>query len=207
MYYHIHTGLVTRSRPRPLIVNSVAYTHPTDKQYNQQGILPLTRFVAPEGYVKRPDTRSIDHDAETAWELYEVETLKDYQQRHIEAQEAQMIAKALGLPKRLTEAYSTFRDAYESAIAAAMMAGAEDVDVTISYQSLLAALSRLNNDEATRDLANWLELAFTLKGLWDVVEVQSGGTAAQAYAMLPLLEMRYQIDLEAADDEESEDPV
>ncbi len=177
-WYNIETGKEASRLPNPLRHQGVAWSDPTDARYTEAGWRRIQRFNPPQGFVTIAGTRSLNVVDGLVVETYQVEPVEVAQARQLQLQ-------AWGLPQELADAYATFMGAFEQAVGAAMLAGAEIDPEAVTYQSLVAALTQLEGEV-------WLKTANTLTALWNVVVVHTGATAGEAYSMIPVMEYRRQ---------------
>jgi len=157
------------------------------------GLLPLYPFTVPDGMVATgPMTIEIVDGA--AYKRYDTVTIEAHEAQRAAYEAAQAIQReqdkeaafaqqAWGLPQDLVDAYAAFMAAFEQAVVAAMMAGAEINPTSVTFQNLIGALNQLEGEQ-------WLKIANTLTGLWGVVVVHTGKTPGEAYMMQPMLEWR-----------------
>ncbi len=177
-WYNIETGTELSTRPNPMRYQGVAWSDPAEARYTEAGWRRIQRFNTPQGFVTIAGTRSLNVIDGVVVETYQVEPVEVAEARQLQEQ-------AWGLPQELADAYATFMGAFEQAVGAAILAGAEIDPNAVTYQSLVAALTQLEGEV-------WLKTANTLTALWNVVVVHTGKTAGEAYSMIPVMEYRRQ---------------
>jgi hypothetical protein len=151
---------------------------------NLSGYWVLEEFETPEGFVATgPETYREEPETRTAYAERETITQAAYDEAQEAAEQAAFASLAWSLPLPLVDAYAAFMAAFEQAVGAAMMAGAEINPQAVTYQNLIAELNQLDGEQ-------WLKTANTLMGLWSVVVVHTGKTPGEAYMMQPMMEWR-----------------
>jgi hypothetical protein len=183
-YYHRQSAAPVDRLPTPLNYNGRLIDNPTEADYLDAGYWPLVEFETPEGFVATgPETYREDADTKTAYAERETITQAAHEAAQDAAEQAAFANLAWSLPLPLVDAYAAFMAAFEQAVGAAIMAGANIDPAAVTYQNLIAALNQLDGEQ-------WLKTANMLTGLWNVVVVHTGKTPGEAYMMQPMLEWR-----------------
>ena len=108
-----------------------------------------------------------------------------------QAAQAQATKKlALSIPDNVMAAYIDFRLAISNAAYLATELGLSVAD-DISYQGLDAALQTLI--EEAPDAADWQAIAANIERKWNRVVALTGRTLGEAYSMIPLLDLRMEL--------------
>ena len=116
-----------------------------------------------------------------------------------QAAQAQATKKlALSIPDNVMAAYIDFRLAISNAAYLATELGLSVAD-DISYQGLDAALQTLIADAP--DAADWHAIAANIERKWNRVVALTGRTLGEAYSMIPLLDLRMELNKEDQDHE------
>ena len=114
-----------------------------------------------------------------------------------QAAQAQATKKlALSIPDNVMAAYIDFRLAISNAAYLATELGLSVAD-DISYQGLDAALQTLI--EEAPDAADWQAIAANIERKWNRVVALTGRTLGEAYSMIPLLDLRMELNKEGHD--------
>jgi hypothetical protein len=188
---NIATGnAITHDQALALLSGPVS--NPSDARFMADGVPRILEPLgAPEGYVAIAPVSYVV-EGYCVRKTYALESVEDHETRGAAeraAAEAEAVAQfqrdAYALSDELAEAYAAFMAAFEQAVGAAMMAGAQLDPTAVTYQSLVSALSQLEGDQ-------WLKVANQLTGLWNIVVVHTRKTPGEAYDMLPMLEWRRQ---------------
>ncbi len=119
-------------------------------------------------------------------------------QARVQAAQAQATKKlALSIPDNVMAAYIDFRLAISNAAYLATELGLSVAD-DISYQGLDAALQTLMADAP--DAADWHAIAANIERKWNRVVALTGRTLGEAYSMIPLLDLRMELNKEGNDE-------
>ena len=115
-----------------------------------------------------------------------------------QAAQAQAMKKlALSIPDNVMAAYIDFRLAISNAAYLATELGLSVAD-DISYQGLDAALQTLIAEAP--DAADWQAIAANIERKWNRVVALTGRTLGEAYSMIPLLDLRMELNKDGHDE-------
>ena len=163
----------------------------TPEQLAERGWYRVLRIELGEG--ERLDNESWNlgnHSITQIGTIIDAETVAAQEQQ---AQKQAMKEQALSIPDNVMAAYIDFRLAISNAAHLATELGMTVAD-DISYQGLDAALQTLI--EEAPDAADWQAIAANIERKWNRVVAMTGRTLGEAYAMIPLLDLRMELNKE-----------